>query len=138
MDLEPLDRSSIGSQSVRRRKTLEVLSTKLRLSNFLPSYLQPAPQGPLWYLTHSSAIPPVVGKTREVNFLCSISITLSVYEQLLFYLMLLVDLLWSQISSRVCIGVTRTNVKECRSLSFPKSSRMNIKTGIRDFLNAII
>ena len=52
--------------------------------------------------------------------------------------MLLPDLLRSQVSVRVCIGVTHPNVEECRSLSSPKTSSMNIQTSIRGFVSAMI
>ena len=48
--------------------------------------------------------------------------------------MLLVDLLRSQ----ACIRVTLPNVEECRSLSLPRASSMNIQTGIRGFVSAMI
>ena len=56
---------------------------------------------------------------------------------LLLVLMLLVDLLRIQVSVRVCIRVTHPNVEECRSLSLPKTSSMNIQTGIRGFVSNI-
>ena len=69
------------------------------------------------------AIPPVVVKTRGVNVPCSKSITLSAYGpllSLLTVLMLLVDQLRSQVSVRVCSGVTHPNIEKCRSVS-PKT-----------------
>ena len=77
-------------------------------------------------------------KTRGVNVPCWISITLFRILPLLLVLMLLVDLLWSQVSVRVYIRVTHPNVEECRSLSLPKTSSMNIQTGIRGFVSARI
>ena len=52
--------------------------------------------------------------------------------------MLLVDLLRSQVSVRVCIRVTHPNIEESRSLSLSKASSMNIQTGIRGFVSAMI
>ena len=57
---------------------------------------------------------------------------------LLLVLMLLVDLLRSQVSVRVCIRVTHPNMEEGRSPSLPKASSMNIQTGIRGFVSAMI
>ena len=57
---------------------------------------------------------------------------------LLLVLMLLVDLLRSQVSVRVCIMVTHPNIEEGRSLSLSKASSMNIQTGIRGFVSAMI
>ena len=57
---------------------------------------------------------------------------------LLLVLMLLVDLLRSQVSVRVCIRVTHPNVEECKSLSLPKTSSMNIQMGIRGFVSAMM
>ena len=54
---------------------------------------------------------------------------------LLLVLMLLVDLLKSHVSVRVCIRVTHPNVEECRSLSLPKTSSMNVQTSIRGFVS---
>ena len=56
----------------------------------------------------------------------------------LLVLMLLVDLLRSQVSVRVCIRVTHPNIEEGRSLSLSKASSMNIQTGIRGFVSAMI
>ena len=57
---------------------------------------------------------------------------------LLLVLMLLVDLLTSQVSVRGCIRETYPNVEECRSLSLPETSSMNIQTGIKGFVSAMI
>ena len=57
---------------------------------------------------------------------------------LLIVLTLLVDLLRSQASVKVCIRVTLPNVEEYRSLSLPRASSMNIQTGIRRFVSAMI
>ena len=105
---------------------------KLRLEKLSPFLFAISSASLLWYLTHSSGIPPVVVKTRGVKVPCSISITL------LLVLMLLVDLLRSQVSVRVFIRMTHPNVEECRSLSLPKTWSMNIQTGIRSFVSAMI
>ena len=48
---------------------------KLRLEKLSPFLFAISSASLLWYLTHSSAIPSVVVKTRGVNVPCSISIT---------------------------------------------------------------
>ena len=103
-----------------------------------PRETSPAAKSEEKRMFSQATIPPVVVKTRGVNVPCSISITLSRILSVLLVLMLLVDLLRSQVFVRVCIMVTHADVEEGKSLSLPKTSSMNIQTGISGFVSAMI
>ena len=57
---------------------------------------------------------------------------------LLLVLMLVVDLLRSPVSVRVCIRVTHKSIEKCWSLSLPKTSSLNIQMDISGFVSAMI
>ena len=74
LDLEPL-KHSIAERTMAK-DTLALIQ-EIALEQRSPFLFGTNSTSLLWYLSHSSAIPPVVVKTREVNVPCSISITLS-------------------------------------------------------------